>query len=724
MTNGGDPHLQVAVGHIRGGGRRVAMVRMYCGLAAADVESQLTAAVVDDSGRLMDIQEFGDDPAGYAHLGTMLAERSDGSPVAVASDHANHLVTQLLMAVGRPLGIADHRTTETFAEHFTDDSSPTERQAPPALRRAVGLARALQAGAISAIARNPSPDLSALKPVLAAHAAVTAGRQAAAAARREVLRELYPAALRAYPDPAEGVPLAVLDALPEPSLVADPMTDHTFDGDLIRELTGTGLIDPAAASHAITALRVAISDLPQRPAQRALAPMVAATVRHAVAAVRACDAAAIALVGTLAERLGATAPIHPMSPFGPPGARPAAPPTPPTPAAEVPPSRLSPRRSAASAAAAGVGAAPYPPAYEPAYAAAASLQPGPGFGTNPGYVAAFETERGYSSTAIPGPRPEPGYPPPGSRQDWPTDARDSDYAVPPVSPGPFLTSFDLDPLNAPLSPALPPVSSMPVSPGRVPPPWPDPPADPPSLRLVESAADPLTDPIGFDRLREPYFEPPALRVIDGEGNRGNTYLPGAGLSGVGNGGSGNGYAGASGGTTYTPGRPEGSGSTAAFGSSGTNGTTGTNGTNGSNGGHAADGDLLIFSETASSAWFTQYDEENQVDALGADWGEQADEGWRSAEQASRPAVGAETMAGLPRRVPQANLVPGSVLPPPRPLRIVRDAASIAAHTTGYFRGWRRGQEIGGFAVGQRDRAAWEFNREQRSREADQRVRRP
>ena len=50
-------------------------------------------------------------------------------------------------------------------------------------------------------------------------------------------------------------------------------------------------------------------------------------------------------------------------------------------------------------------------------------------------------------------------------------------------------------------------------------------------------------------------------------------------------------------------------------------------------------------------------------------------------------------------------------------------ASIAQHTSGYFRGWKRGQEIGGFAVGQRDRAAWEFNREQRAREAtDQRAR--
>jgi hypothetical protein len=41
-------------------------------------------------------------------------------------------------------------------------------------------------------------------------------------ALREVLRELYPAALRAYPDPCEPVPLAILDALPEPGLLTGP----------------------------------------------------------------------------------------------------------------------------------------------------------------------------------------------------------------------------------------------------------------------------------------------------------------------------------------------------------------------------------------------------------------------------------------------------------------------------------------------------------------------
>ena len=47
---------------------------------------------------------------------------------------------------------------------------------------------------------------------------------------------------------------------------------------------------------------------------------------------------------------------------------------------------------------------------------------------------------------------------------------------------------------------------------------------------------------------------------------------------------------------------------------------------------------------------------------------------------------------LPRRIPGAN--PGSHSPWPtqEPLRVVRDASSIARTATGYMRGWRRGHE--------------------------------
>jgi signal transduction histidine kinase len=42
------------------------------------------------------------------------------------------------------------------------------------------------------------------------------------------------------------------------------------------------------------------------------------------------------------------------------------------------------------------------------------------------------------------------------------------------------------------------------------------------------------------------------------------------------------------------------------------------------------------------------------------WTSPADEGWRAAQALAAPAAGETTQAGLPRRVPRANLVPGSV----------------------------------------------------------------
>ncbi len=123
---------------------------------------------------------------------------------------------------------------------------------------------------------------------------------------------------------------------------------------------------------------------------------------------------------------------------------------------------------------------------------------------------------------------------------------------------------------------------------------------------------------------------------------------------------------------------------------------------------ADDGDLLIFAQ-ARSAWFTgQFSEIDPANPI--------DVGWRAAEQAAEPKAGEPTVAGLPRRVPLANLVPGSPLPSQeRPLRIVRDPAAMAAHTMGYFRGSRRGEEVRGYAVGGRPgreaATGWEFSRD-------------
>ena len=300
----------------------MALVRVYCGLASADpadrpasAGSTLTSAVVDDAGRLLHVCEISDDPAGYAQLVALLVERSGGpSGAAIAADSDDHMVTSLLSAAGRPLAIADDDSVDDFAERFADDDSLEEMQSPPAERRAVGLARALQAGALSAVTLPAPRDLAGYKQVLAAHAALASGRHSAAVALREVLRELYPAALRAYPDPAEPVSLAVLDALPEPgmlggtvargreaSVAADAVAAHLAADGRRRAPTRSTTRSPPCGSPS-----------PRRPAaaavNRALTSAVAETVRQAVAAVRACDAGCEALVGALGARVTAPGP--------------------------------------------------------------------------------------------------------------------------------------------------------------------------------------------------------------------------------------------------------------------------------------------------------------------------------------------------------------------------------------------------------------------------------
>jgi signal transduction histidine kinase len=72
---------------------------------------------------------------------------------------------------------------------------------------------------------------------------------------------------------------------------------------------------------------------------------------------------------------------------------------------------------------------------------------------------------------------------------------------------------------------------------------------------------------------------------------------------------------------------------------------------------------------------------------GGQWSSPADEGWRAAQTAESPAAGSPTEAGLPRRLPNANLVPGSVpgsqpaVAPPS-----RSAADIRDRLAGFQRG--------------------------------------
>jgi hypothetical protein len=815
----------------------VALVRVYCGVAAAEVQPWLTAAVVDDSGRLLDLRHLSDDPAGYAHLTALLAERS-ATVAAVAIDRGDRMISQLLAAANRPLAIADDAMANDFAGRFSDDTSYDEMRAPHDQRRAVGLARALQAGALYASTQHPTWNMDEFMPVLGAHTAVTAGRQAAAAALRNVLRELYPAALRAYADPADVVPLRILDALPEPSMLSGSPSSRQLESALIAELSASGVADTHHVVAAISALRVAVDESPP-VGNRFIGPVIAETVRQAVAAVRACDAASASLVASLVERLSGPANAATMRPYlvNDPPSSPVSP-APrrlPGPGAEVPPSRLAPRGGAASGAAAGLpaganftaadfasaaaggaaltgfpgasagGAAftaanpaagsgqpdsghrssahpgsTHPGSAHPGSAHPGSAHPGSGYAGSgypgsgdpgSGYPGSGDPGSGYSGSAYPGadgdpaagpaypagrhagpaipaPRPAPGYSAPGSRSDWPLVSQPVDeYAAVPQSRGyddaAATLSFSADPLNAPLEASTPAGQRYqpPQSPAR-----PYAPASPYQSDLASPYQSDLASPYQSDLaspyqsdlaspyqsdlaspyqsdlaspyqsdLASPYQSDPASPYRPDPGSRyGNRHaelnqapaLPAVPSP-----------------RAHTP-TPHHAASDPENNDPLTGALPGPpqlrlidGGRGGNANGKSSDGDLLIFSDLPEpTAWFTQA-EEQVIAEEPRSWGRLADDGWRAAGQLNHPSVGIETNAGLPRRVPQANLVPGSAQPQ-RSLRIVRDARSIAAHTEGYFRGWRRGQEIGAFAIGQRDRAAWEFNRDQRARESE------
>ncbi|MGN9807899.1 transposase [Micromonospora sp. BQ11] len=803
----------------------VALVRVYCGLASADPADRsasagptLTSAVVDDAGRLLHVCEIGDDPAGYARLVALLVERSGGpSGAAIAADSDDHTVTSLLSAAGRPLAIADDDSVDDFAERFADDDSLEEMQSPPVERRAVGLARALQAGALSAVTLPAPRDLAGYKQVLAAHAALATGRHSAAVALREVLRELYPAALRAYPDPAEAVSLAVLDALPEPGMLGGT-SGHggsVATDAVAAHLATEGVGDADEIEAAVTALRVAISETPRRATvNRSLTAAVAETVRQAVASVRACDAGCDALVGALADRVGgptalpgrraaarrgepvaelttttppapgglrsvrpaeaepaarsrsarpieaepaarsrSARPIEaepaarsrsvrptdsepvpsggrrsrpePVSgstpppvprPLGPPPVAPApvAPPpvapAPLTPAAmagppvsappahpEAMPSRIDgPTNRPVSSPPPPPGITPIPPAQRGSVPPAEAGEPfRPTLTTAAINSARAERQRtvipprpkvtseppapagGFRATdlsvPLPTPRPDQESAPPGSRANWPLVNNPEDPADSSAR-NPVVGSYGGRGVDAPTDPG---------AERRVTPPWlaDDLPPEPPMLRLVEPP--PLADRAlrsGLAASSDPQLETPPLRLVDRE-DAGRSGRPAPRTERL---------------VEHRPAPPVEHRPPPVA--------------------DEGDGDLLIFAQ-AKSAWFVGHGDESDLE-----WSSTADSGWQAAEKVARPAVGAETTAGLPKRVPQANLVPGSPLREERPLRIVRDAASLAENTTGYFRGWRRGQEIGGFAVGGRpgreSAGGWDFTRDTGDRDDD------
>ncbi len=78
------------------------------------------------------------------------------------------------------------------------------------------------------------------------------------------------------------------------------------------------------------------------------------------------------------------------------------------------------------------------------------------------------------------------------------------------------------------------------------------------------------------------------------------------------------------------------------------------------------------------------------------WASPVDDGWRAAEVAVAPASGGMTVAGLPRRVPQQNLIPGTAADtPPAPPVPVRSAAATRERFASLQRGIREGRAATG-----------------------------
>ena len=78
-------------------------------------------------------------------------------------------------------------------------------------------------------------------------------------------------------------------------------------------------------------------------------------------------------------------------------------------------------------------------------------------------------------------------------------------------------------------------------------------------------------------------------------------------------------------------------------------------------GTGTDHRLPIF-DSLESDWFRRSGKSmpSAAPPAGQTWNSPADEGWKAARSAASPEAGETTTAGLPKRVPRANLVPGSV----------------------------------------------------------------
>jgi signal transduction histidine kinase len=84
-------------------------------------------------------------------------------------------------------------------------------------------------------------------------------------------------------------------------------------------------------------------------------------------------------------------------------------------------------------------------------------------------------------------------------------------------------------------------------------------------------------------------------------------------------------------------------------------------------------------------------------AAGGRWSSPADKGWHAAEAVDSPSSSGPTVAGLPRRQPNANLVPGAI-PSTEPVALNRSAAAARERFAGFQRGISQGRAAAGEAA--------------------------
>jgi len=116
--------------------------------------------------------------------------------------------------------------------------------------------------------------------------------------------------------------------------------------------------------------------------------------------------------------------------------------------------------------------------------------------------------------------------------------------------------------------------------------------------------------------------------------------------------------------------------------------------------HPAEERRLPIYEAVESDWFRNHRKApGPAAAAEASWAPAADEGWHAAEAVTAPSSAGMTTAGLPVRMPRANLVPGAIgSPQPAGPLPPRSASAIRDRLTGFQRGTSQGRAAAGGAV--------------------------